>query len=85
MAGATGQFGEFLRVTETLGLPRDACIDPRTEMLYAEGLDACAHCPCKPTCNVALDSGLMNFSTLASICPNTGLIVSLLHGRPLRA
>lgn len=83
MAAAISHSGEFLRVIEALGLPRDACIDPRSEMLFAEGVETCAQCRIKQTCKTALDRGRIDFRTLTSLCPNADLIVELLYGRQL--
>jgi hypothetical protein len=72
------QRGEFLTLTEKMGIDPGCSIDSRTELSYALAHDKCGECTAKDKCRAMLAGSATPLYSVARFCPNTDVLVDLL-------
>ncbi len=72
------QRGEFLTLTEKMGIDPCCSIDSRTELSYALAHGRCGECTAKDKCRAVLAGSQTPLYSVALFCPNTDVLVDLL-------
>lgn len=72
------QRGEFLALSEMLGIDPGCSIDSRTELSYALAHGRCDECTAKEKCRAVLARSDAPLYSIALFCPNTEVLVDLL-------
>ena len=72
------QSGEFLTLSERLGIDSGCAIDCRTELSFSLAHERCGACTVKEKCREVLVESDTPLYSIARFCPNTEVLVDLL-------
>ena len=70
--------GEFVTLSEKIGIDPGCAIDSRTELSFALAHDRCGQCTAKKKCRKVMARSDAPLYSIALFCPNTEVLVDLL-------
>ena len=70
--------GEFLTLSEKIGIDPCCAIDSRTELSFSLAHERCGQCTAKEKCREVRARSDASLYSIAQFCPNTEVLVDLL-------
>lgn len=72
------QSGEFLALSQQIGIDPGCAIDCRTELIFSLAHERCGACTAREKCREVLAESDTPLYSIALFCPNTEVLVDLL-------